>query len=70
LTGPYNVDISGDITGLEIGKHGVHLRENYDLSSGCDSIAAKGHWNPSEKDHGPPLYDLMSELPASVIEKV
>lgn len=42
--------IVGRITGLEPGKHGLHIHEFGDLSDGCKS--AGGHYNPDGVDHG------------------
>jgi len=42
--------ISGTITGLSEGLHGLHIHEFGDLSDGCDS--AGGHYNPTGVDHG------------------
>ena len=42
--------ISGTVTGLSKGLHGLHIHEFGDLSDGCDS--AGGHYNPTGADHG------------------
>ena len=42
--------ISGTVTGLSEGLHGLHIHEFGDLSDGCDS--AGGHYNPTGVDHG------------------
>lgn len=40
------------ITGLTPGKHGFHIHEKGSLADNC--VAAGGHYNPFEKDHGAP----------------
>jgi Cu-Zn family superoxide dismutase len=44
--------IYGVVNGLNYGKHGIHIHEYGDLSSGCDSAGA--HYNPYGKTHGGP----------------
>jgi superoxide dismutase, Cu-Zn family len=47
------VEISGEVTGLTPGKHGFHVHELGDLSSG-DGKSTGGHFNPEGKKHGGP----------------
>jgi Cu-Zn family superoxide dismutase len=47
------VEIRGEITGLKQGKHGFHIHEYGDCSSG-DVKCAGGHFNPEKKKHGGP----------------
>uniref|UniRef100_A0A1B6CGP8 Superoxide dismutase [Cu-Zn] n=1 Tax=Clastoptera arizonana TaxID=38151 RepID=A0A1B6CGP8_9HEMI len=49
-TGP--VFISGNITGLEKGRHGFHIHQKGDLREGCKS--AGSHYNPFNVQHGSP----------------
>ncbi|BES98298.1 Superoxide dismutase [Cu-Zn] [Nesidiocoris tenuis] len=42
--------ISGEVTGLTHGEHGMHIHEFGDLTSGCSSAGA--HLNPHNKQHG------------------
>ncbi|WCJ41145.1 Superoxide dismutase [Cu-Zn] [Euphorbia peplus] len=44
--------ITGDLTGLKAGLHGLHVHANGDLSNGC--AAAGPHFNPLGKEHGGP----------------
>jgi len=48
--GPTKVE--GTVTGLEPGKHGFHVHQFGDYSSGCASTG--GHYNPAGKQHGAP----------------
>jgi len=45
-------NISGTVTGLSEGKHGFHIHQFGDYSSGCASTG--GHFNPAGKNHGGP----------------
>jgi Cu-Zn family superoxide dismutase len=47
------VDIRGEVSGLKPGKHGFHIHEFGDCSSG-DAKCAGGHFNPGKKKHGGP----------------
>jgi Cu-Zn family superoxide dismutase len=47
------VTIRGEITGLKPGKHGFHIHEYGDCTSG-DAKCAGGHFNPEKKKHGGP----------------
>jgi Cu-Zn family superoxide dismutase len=47
------VEIVGEITGLKPGKHGFHVHEFGDVSSG-DAKCHGGHFNPDKKKHGGP----------------
>lgn len=44
--------VTGQIIGLETGKHGFHIHQYGDLSNGCASCG--GHYNPFGKKHGAP----------------
>ncbi|KAG8224204.1 hypothetical protein J437_LFUL002660 [Ladona fulva] len=46
------VSVTGEITGLSPGLHGMHVHEKGDLSGGCGSTG--GHFNPEMKNHGSP----------------
>lgn len=48
----HSVVITGEITGLQPGAHGLHVHAYGDLTNGCNST--KGHFNPMHKDHGGP----------------
>ncbi|XP_075553132.1 superoxide dismutase [Cu-Zn]-like [Dermacentor variabilis] len=48
----HSVVITGEITGLQPGAHGLHVHAYGDLTNGCNST--KGHFNPMHKDHGAP----------------
>lgn len=39
------------LTGVEPGRHAVHIHENGDCSAD-DGTSAGGHWNPTSEDHG------------------
>jgi len=47
------IKVVADITGLTPGKHGFHIHEFGDCSSG-DGNSAGGHFNPTHKAHGAP----------------
>ncbi|HEY6906286.1 MAG TPA: superoxide dismutase family protein [Ignavibacteriaceae bacterium] len=47
------VKIVADISGLKPGKHGFHIHEYGDCSSG-DGMSAGGHFNPDNSMHGAP----------------
>lgn len=49
---PEGVRVTGTITGLEPGLHGLHVHEKGDLRKGCASAAA--HFNPYMVNHGAP----------------
>lgn len=44
-----SVFVSGVISGLKPGPHGIHIHQYGDLSDGCTSACA--HWDPSGKNH-------------------
>jgi len=44
------LSITGTISGLNPGKHGMHVHELGDVSGGCES--AKDHFNPTNLIHG------------------
>ncbi|KAJ2826291.1 hypothetical protein IWW50_002436 [Coemansia erecta] len=44
--------ISGGITGLTPGKHGLHIHESGNITASCAD--AGGHYNPFKKAHGGP----------------
>ncbi|XP_046688502.1 superoxide dismutase [Cu-Zn]-like isoform X1 [Homalodisca vitripennis] len=46
------VTVRGTVSGLSKGKHGFHIHEKGDLSTGCKST--EGHFNPDKKNHGGP----------------
>ncbi len=47
------VRVTGEVSGLAPGKHGFHVHENGDCSSG-DGKSAGGHFNPGGSKHGGP----------------
>ena len=47
------VHITGTITGLPPGKHGIHIHEKGDLSA-PDLMSTGGHYNPDKHIHGGP----------------
>ena len=48
-----DVQVVADIQNLTPGKHGFHIHEKGDCSSG-DGMSAGGHFNPTGKPHGNP----------------
>lgn len=47
------VRVSGQLSGLTAGDHGIHLHESGDCSA-PDASSAGAHWNPSAMPHGGP----------------
>lgn len=45
------VTMTANISGLEEGKHAIHLHEKADCSA-SDGSSAGGHWNPTMEPHG------------------
>ncbi|MGJ8550284.1 superoxide dismutase family protein [Winogradskyella wichelsiae] len=45
------VNMTGTVTGLEEGKHAIHIHEKADCSSD-DGTSSGGHWNPTAQPHG------------------
>jgi len=45
------VTMFGNITGLEEGKHAIHIHEKADCSAN-DGTSSGGHWNPTAQPHG------------------
>ena len=45
------VTMNGSISGLEVGKHAIHIHEKADCSSD-DGKSSGGHWNPTAQPHG------------------
>nr|ACU77879.1 putative superoxide dismutase [Schizochytrium sp. FJU-512] len=50
-----SVKVTGEVSGLTPGKHGFHIHQFGDVSSGCASTG--GHYNPAGKTHGAPTDD-------------
>jgi Cu-Zn family superoxide dismutase len=48
---PDGVRIQAKVSGLTPGEHGFHIHEVGDCSA-PDAMSAKGHFNPSAKEHG------------------
>jgi len=49
----YNVVlVEGEVQGLAVGLHGIHIHEKGDISLGASCVG--GHFNPSGKHHGGP----------------
>ncbi len=46
------VRITGEVTGLEPGRHGFHVHEKGDLSDKETGKSAGGHFNPTDQPHG------------------
>jgi Cu-Zn family superoxide dismutase len=51
-----HVHVKAQVTGLSLGKHGFHVHEIGDCSSG-DGKSAGGHFNPAGMPHGGPDAD-------------
>ncbi|HYO08787.1 MAG TPA: superoxide dismutase family protein [Tepidisphaeraceae bacterium] len=47
------VKITGDLTGLPPGRHGIHIHEKGDMSA-PDLMSTGGHYNPDKHPHGGP----------------
>ncbi|KAF0292514.1 Superoxide dismutase [Cu-Zn] [Amphibalanus amphitrite] len=47
-----SIMVTGTVSGLSAGKHGFHVHQVGSTADGCK--AAKGHFNPFERDHGAP----------------
>src|SRR5947207_3940938 len=63
------VKVVADVTGLTPGKHGFHIHEFGDCSSG-DGSSAGGHFNPTHKQHGAPRSEEHTSQLQSHIELV
>ncbi|KAJ2852057.1 hypothetical protein IWW36_000636 [Coemansia brasiliensis] len=50
--GTARTKISGGLSGLAPGKHGLHIHESGDITSGC--TGAGPHYNPFNHTHGSP----------------
>ncbi|KAL1539061.1 cysteine desulfurase Selenocysteine lyase [Salvia divinorum] len=68
--GPTNV--TGNISGLRPGLHGLHVHALGDTTNGCMSTGP--HFNPTGKDHGAPddeirhyrkFFDIFLQIPLS-----
>uniref|UniRef100_A0A6P7HCF4 Superoxide dismutase [Cu-Zn] n=1 Tax=Diabrotica virgifera virgifera TaxID=50390 RepID=A0A6P7HCF4_DIAVI len=49
---PSGINVIGDIRGLTPGKHGFHIHQEGNIQPSC--LAAGGHFNPFNKQHGGP----------------
>jgi Cu-Zn family superoxide dismutase len=49
-----HVHVKAQVEALSPGKHGIHIHEKGDCSSG-DGTSAGGHFNPAGMPHGGPL---------------
>ncbi len=49
-----NIKITGEVRGLQPGKHGFHVHEKGDLSDTQTGKSAGGHFNPTDQPHGKP----------------
>lgn len=47
-----HVHISGELTGLPAGDHGIHIHEKGDCDAGGKFESAGGHFNPTSHKHG------------------
>lgn len=47
-----SVHITGEVTGIPAGEHGVHFHEVGDCDATTQFESAEGHFNPGENQHG------------------